>query len=503
MGPDRVRSAAGIGLVALAIGLLAQFLFVDAAFGINVPIATVALLAAGWLVRNPTRAAPRLIDRGLAPGALFLSAFVALRGDGTLVALDVLGAIALSGAALVSFGGLRIFERPFAALAELAGRFAGAGLVAGGRPFAALGRSLPTLRGRAGTGQVAPILRGLLIAIPLVILFVALFSSADAVFARITKDLFDWNVDLGSVPARLVVAGAVAWVAAGLLAFVSRGEDPAPRSIDRSTPSRFRLGSAEAVTVLVVLDLLFIGFVILQATYLFGGRDTLEASGLTYSEYARRGFFELLAVAFLVGGLVLAAERFVRDRPLTYLGAAIGLVLLTIVVLASAFLRLRLYQDAYGWTELRFYVLAAIIWLAIGALMAIVTLATNRSRWLLHGILALSFAFGLAFNVIGPVHLVTEQNIQRALHPQLVAPGGETGLDIFYLASLGDDALPLLFKHRCDLPLSEDALRSLEMRVNILSSDVAGSAWQAWNLSRERAKHLRFSEDVVCLLSAP
>jgi len=492
--PATLRTATGIGLVAVAIGLVAQFLFVDAGLGINVPIATLLLLGAGWLVRDPEQAAPRLADAWLAPGALILSAFVALRGDGTLVALDILGALALSGAALVSFGGLRVLERPFAAIASLAARLAVSGVVAGTRPFAALVRSMPSLRGRGVTGRAAPVVRGLLIAVPLVILFVALFSAADAVFAQITEDLVDWDLDLGSVPARLVVAGVVAWVAAGLLAFVARGDDPSPQSGERGTASRLRIGSAEAVTVLVVLDLLFIGFVVLQATYLFGGRDTLAASGLTYSDYARRGFFELLAVAFLVGGLVLAAERFVRDRPMTYLAAAIGLVVLTIVVLASAFLRIRLYQDAYGWTELRFYVLAAIIWLAIGAVVAIVTLATNRSRWLLHAIVGLSFAFGLAFNIIGPVQLVTEQNIQRALHPELVAPGGETGLDIFYLASLGDDAMPLLAARLCDLDPTDAARFALETRTERLADDDSGRAWQAWNLSRERARDVRIPE---------
>ena len=132
--------------------------------------------------------------------------------------------------------------------------------------------------------------------------------------------------------------------------------------------------------------------------------------------------------------------------------------------------------------------------------MAIVTLATNRSRWLLHGILALSFAFGLAFNVIGPVQLVTEQNIQRALHPELVAPGGETGLDIFYLASLGDDALPLLAAHRCDLHLSGAAKFVAHGANDPTRNDEAGKAWQAWNLSRERRENVRFPED---LPSAP
>lgn len=490
--PAMARAATGIGLVALAIGLLAQFLFVDAAFGINLPLATAALLLAGWLVRDPSRPSPRLPDAWLGPGALILSAFVALRGDGTLVALDVVGAIALSGAALASFGGLRVLERPFAAIVDLAGRVAWSGMVAGTRPFMALAEALPSLRGPSRSGRVAPVLRGLLIAVPLVIVFVALFSSADAVFARITGDLLDWNLDLGSLPGRLAVAGIVAWVTAGLLAFVARGEDRVPRATDAGAGWP-RLGSAEAVTVLLVLDLLFIGFVVLQGAYLFGGRDTLEASGLTYAEYARRGFFELLAVAFLVGGLILALEGLVRARTRAYVLAAIGLVVLTIVVLASAFLRLRLYQDAYGWTELRFYVLAAIAWLAVGALMAEVTLARDQTRWLLHGMLALSFAFGLAFNVIGPVRFIAEQNVERAIHPELVATGGEAGLDVYYLTSLGDDALPVLNENRCSLrgSLGTDALYAVQAWTYHLAHDEAGRAWQAWNLSRERARDLR------------
>ena len=495
--PATLRAAVVVGLVALGIGLLTQFLFVDAAFGINVPIATTALLAAGWLVRDPARPAPRALDAWLAPGALILSSFVALRGDGTLVALDILGTLVLAGAALVSFGGLRVLERPFAAILQLAGHLAVSGFVAGVRPVAALVAALPSVGGGSRTTRFAPVLRGLLIAVPLVILFVVLFSAADAVFAQITKDLFDWDLDLESVPARFIVAVLAGWLAAGLLAFVAAGGDGSRPAAAEGIHARGpRLGSAEAVTVLVVLDLLFAGFVVLQGTYLFGVRDTLDASGLTYAEYARRGFFELLAVAFVVGGLILAAERFVRERSRAYVVAAIVLVALTIVILASALLRLRLYQDAYGWTELRFYVLAAILWLALGALMAVVTLATDRSRWLLHGMFILSFGFGLAFNVIGPLRLIAEENVGRAIHPERVAPGGETGLDTYYLAYLGDDALSVVAANLCALPssLQPRAAEAVKIWRDEVAQDEPGKAWQAWNLSRERARDARIPE---------
>lgn len=485
-----VRNISAIGLAAVAIGLLGQWLFVDTALGINAPIAVAALLAAAWVLRPATRPRPRARDAWLPIAALTLSAFAAVRGDANLVALDMLGAVALTGAALASFGGLEVVDRSFEGLLALVARVTVSATIAGAAVVTAVRGNFPRAEDRSALVRAAPILRGLLIALPLVILFVVLFAAADAVFARIADDLFSLSIDLGSLPARVAVTVLGAWLAAGLLVFVVAGDDggPAPGGVATRAPGR--LGSGEATTVLVVLVLLFAGFVALQGAYLFGGQDTLAASGLTYAEYARRGFFELLAVAFVVGLLIVALEATVRRRTRAYLAAAMGLVALTTVVLGSALLRLRLYQEAYGWTELRFYVLAAIAWLAIGCVVAIVTLATDRSRWLLHGMLGLSLLFGLAFNLIGPVRLVAEQNLERAVHPELVAPGGVSGVDLRYLSSLGDDVVPSLLGALPALPedLRREAQSLLDARAAALAEDGSTTTWQAWNWSREWAR---------------
>lgn len=489
--PPVLRNASTIAAAAVTIGLLAQWLFVDALLGINAPIALAALLGAAWLLRPAGRPRPPLRDVWLAFGALLFASFAALRGDVNLVDLDLLGALGLGGAALASFAGLSVIDQTVGRLAALGARMAIFAAVAGGRVLRSLRQALPAGTARPSLRRAAPVLRGLLIAVPLVVLFAALFAAADAVFARIAGDLFNWNLDLGTLPARIAMALVVAWLAAGLFVFVAVGRN-GEQAITDAVQRRLRLGSAETTTVLVVLDLLFLAFVALQGAYLFGGRDTLAASGLTYAEYARRGFFELLVAAFVVGALVLAAEATVRRRTPAYLAAAIGLVVLTALVLGSAMLRLRLYQEAYGWTELRFYVLAAIVWLAIGCVLAIITLAANRSRWLFHAMAAVSIVFGLAFNVIGPVHLVAEQNLARAIHPELVAPGGETGLDLDYLGSLGDDVVGPLVEVLPALPaeLRDQARSLLEARGSGLPHYRAANAWQSWNLSRESARSL-------------
>ena len=478
-----IPRALPIALVALGLGILAQLLFFDVGVGINFPIAILAALLAGWFAAQtfPRLARPR--DAWLPAAALVFASFVAVRGDRTLVALDILGSLALTAASLASLGGLAVVTRPAGALLVLAWRLFAAALGGAVAVIAGVRRALPEGDRRRGIGPWAAVLRGVLIAIPLVMLFVALFSAADAVFADYAERLLDWDLGLDAVIGRTLVALVVAWLAAGALSFTARrGDDTAERETMAAWSRRPRIGTVEVVTVLAALNVVFGAFVVLQAAYLFGGLDTLEATGMTYADYARQGFFQLLAAAFVVGALVLAAESFVRDRTVVYRAAIVGLVLMTVVVLASAFLRLRLYQDAYGWTELRFYVLAAIIWLAIGAVTEVGTILANCSGWLLHGMLALSMLFGLAFNVIGPVRFVAEQNVGRI----------DSELDRQYLLSLGPDAVTFMLADIVDRPLPPSVLEHYldEIAASSGLDEKRNRAWQAWNFSREHAREL-------------
>ncbi|HYI66250.1 MAG TPA: DUF4173 domain-containing protein [Candidatus Limnocylindrales bacterium] len=484
-----VRAAGRVVVVASVLGLIGQVLFFDVGLGINLPIAIGLLLAGGWLVRRRT---PSLWnpDAWLAPAALLFAAFAALRADPTIVALDLLTSLALAGGALAAFGGLRVVARPFWRLVALG--FGAIGwAAAGAAPALAQARhSLPSagsLRPRAG--RALPVLRGLAVAVPIVLVFVALFSAADAVFAQVVDDLFGVEVDLGDIPGRLLVAAVLAWIAAGGVALAAaehRSEDP-----QHAEPSPgLRIGTTEAVTVLGSVVVVFLLFVVLQGAYLFGGRDTLEATGITYADYARRGFFELVAVAFLAGGLVIGAERLVRDRTRFLVGMAISLVVLTGVVIVSSALRLRLYQDAYGWTELRFYVLATIVLLGFGAIALLTALASDRVRWIGHVLIGGALAIGLALNLIGPVRFISEQNVARVLDPGLVPADGSSGLDELYAISLADDALPALARV---LPALEDGdaaylAEALGWRLAELRRDEGLNAWQAWNAGRAAAR---------------
>jgi two-component system sensor histidine kinase BaeS len=166
------------------------------------------------------------------------------------------------------------------------------------------------------------------------------------------------------------------------------------------------------------------------------------------------------------------------------------LLALTAVVLVSAALRLRLYQDAYGWTELRLYVLTTILTLATAlALMTGLALA-GRMRWLGHGLAVIGVVALVGLNVMAPSAFVAARNIERVIDPSLVAPGGHAGLDAGYLGVLPDDAVPILVAALPSLPATQrqDVIDLLKRKRAVLATDPASASPAAWNLGRERAR---------------
>src|SRR5207247_1996593 len=151
---------------------------------------------------------------------------------------------------------------------------------------------------------------GTLLALPLLLVFGGLFASADAVFGNVLAGAFD--IDFGAVASHTfliacgtTLAGGVLWSA--LLRAVAQPTGGPGRG--------FSLGIVPVGTALGLLDALFLLFVVIQLRYFFGGTDLIQrTTGLTYAEYARRGFFELVAASALVLPILLAADWAVRNE---------------------------------------------------------------------------------------------------------------------------------------------------------------------------------------------
>src|SRR5438445_518088 len=153
--------------------------------------------------------------------------------------------------------------------------------------------------------------RGLLIALPLLLLFGGLLMAADAVFHGIISSVL--HLDFLSLLGHSLLTAFVAWVVAGFLrGTVIGSERNLAGALHLPSP---RLGIVEIGIALGLLDLLFFSFVLVQIHYLFGGAPLVGITpGLTYAEYAWSGFFELIAVAALVLPLLLLAHGLLRKE---------------------------------------------------------------------------------------------------------------------------------------------------------------------------------------------
>jgi hypothetical protein len=483
-------------LLAIGIGVLGEIALDGPAPGINALVMTAAVLGLAWVVRRPGRA-PDPLDAWLPVTATLLAAFVAVRADPFVVLLDLAGSAAFTGASVAAFSGLAVTRRSLSVILVM-GVWVVESAVAGTARLLLAARPPRREGPRQRATWLGPVARGLVLAIPLVAIFAVLFASADPIFRRVMDDLLGFTIDLGDLPGRILFAASIAWFAGGLLAVAARGL-PAieATALGAAAPPTSigwprSLGTTEALVVLVAVDAIVGSFVGLQLAYLFGGLDTLAAAGLTYSDYARRGYFELVAAAALAGGILVFLEYQVITRTRAYLAMAIGLVGLTLVVLASAVLRLQLYQDAYGWTELRLYVAVSIVAMAVTLGTMAAFLATDRTRWLGHAIAVIGVVALVSLNIIAPAAFVAERNLQRVIDPSLVPPDGEATLDADYLAVLPDDAIPALVVALPHLPAADAGRirRSLLDRRAELAEGPAYAGPFAWNLGRERAREV-------------
>ena len=318
--------------------------------------------------------------------------------------------------------------------------------------FAAEARQLPTggpSLSQKRNAPVWPILRGLVIALPVLAIFTSLLSSADPIFGnQIEKFIELFNLEnLPEYIFRLVYILIFAYALAGIFLHAAQrsGQD-----VDEKPRFSPFLGFTESTIVLGSVVALFAAFVVIQFQYFFGGQANIHLDGYTYSEYARKGFGELVAVAFfsllLILGLGAITRRETETHKRTFSSLCVAVVGLVIVMLVSAFQRLVLYESAYGFSRLRTYTHVFMIWLAL--LLVVVALEiTRQERAIGLAIVLAALGFVLSLNLLNVDAFIVSQNIQRELRgagQEQVTQDSRTELDAEYFVGLSDDAVPTL-----------------------------------------------------------
>ena len=468
----------------VALGVAGDLLLRAVPWGLNALLCATGLVtAAAWLARRH-RVAVSSDAPWLAAAALLIASNFVARDSGTLQAFDTIGLVIVLAVAFLSIQGVGLRGRQ--AWHYLRAGF-DAALSAWFGVFPLVGRDvtwseLPEGRLR----QVRAVVLGGTLAFPLLVVFGALFSSADAVFHDVVADVL--KIDFGSVIGHIVLFGIFASLSAGYLRGAMLRAAPSHSLTDGD--SKLTLGIVPVATALGLVDLLFLVFVVIQLRYLFGGADVVAtATGLTYAEYARRGFFELVTASGLVLPVLAGADWLVRhesrEHQRTFRQLAVVLLLLLAVVMASALARMRLYVGAFGLSEIRVYSTAFMLYLAgVFAWFAWTTLRGQRRR----------FAFGAlvqGFVVLGGLHLLNPDGF--IVRTNLARPPAERPFDGWYAASLSADAVPLLLEAlpRLDGPAQCTVAAGLRRQLERLESD----DWRNWNFARARARDLLHDQE--------
>ena len=453
---------------ALGLGVLGDVLFQGQPLGVNVGIWTLVfvLVLTGLLrvARAPLHQGRRFM---LAPLLLFAALF-AWHSSALLVAANLLAL-----AAALTMGALRSTRTQLrhTTLSDYGGGFVGAATstAVGAAPLLLSDIRWREVVRRAPSERVTAIARGMALGLPLLVLFGALFVAADAVFKQLVSAAVP-SLD-ASVVGRVLIIGLWAWLAGGLLRdLIARRADD--EEVPLAQPRR-GLGALEIGIALAILDVLFLAFVVVQFRYLFGGGALVaRETDLSYAEYARHGFFELVAVTALTLPVLLLADWALggRSRRMFRWLAAILLALLGVVIV-SALQRMRLYMQHLGLTELRVYATGVILWLAVVSAWFAVTVLRGRRHAFAVGALAAGFAATFALNVLSPDSLIARTNVTRP------------AVDVSYLAGLSDDAVPTLVSRIRELPSAQRAI----LARALLDRDVGAGDWRSWNHSRSRA----------------
>lgn len=470
-GPPVVEPEGPQGTWALLAAALLVGVTLDAALDgpPGVGFLLVAIVAAAAVVAL-TRPQPRALP--LFAAGLLLMVFVVVRASVVVIGLDTIGALCL-------FAAGASFAREGDPVASTVRAY----IVRTLAVIAAVPRGIaslvpPPAPGTESRALISRIVVAGVIVLPVVAVLVILLATADPVFGHLVAAPFR-DVDLGTVPVHVVEVGIGAVAFAVLAARARRpvGIGLSVSPIDLTPTS----AAGSWVPMLVSLDLLFAAFVAVQFTSLFGGRTkVLTEEGLTFAEYARTGFWELLAAAIITGGVIafgwMAGGREPANRTV-FRWLAGGLVALDLVVLASASDRLTLYEDAFGWTWPR--LAGHAMTLAVGAMLVCALLAVVRGRvaWLPTAAVIVAALTLIGLSAANPDALIARRNLER------YARTGD--LDVAELRSLSADAVPVIVQAAGSLgPCGHTDLSTM---WDASHAGIETDGWASWNLGRERA----------------
>ena len=314
-------------------------------------------------------------------------------------------------------------------------------------PFASFGKIfhglIPKKGEKCGKGFLR-VLFGIALAFsPCVIIIALLFY--DESFRNLFK-FFD-NIGFDTVVEHIVSAGFGIPVAMYVYGLLISSKDKKCENTPNAENCRVageKTKIAPVATVLaavIPISLIYVIFFISQWKYYDSGFVGALPSETSYAEYARRGFFQLTAVAFInfviIALVGLLMKRDGKAAKIVQKAVSVIFSLMTLVLISTAAAKMIMYIDVYGLTPKRVYASWFICVLAVLFLLVIIKQFAQKLRLVTVSALVVTVMFaGLAFSNIDGI--IARYNVERYMN------GSLSEIDVVALIDCGDSAVPAL-----------------------------------------------------------
>ena len=345
--------------------------------------------------------------------------------------------------------------------------------------------------------KVKKIGKSLLITIPIILVVLILLMSADQVFEKIFDKVF---LDLSKVLSLEGIVKLLSRLSVILITFLFCGgflvnlvkDNTMFTKEDEDTKVTVKFENLTINMILTVLNIIYLIFGFIQITNLF--MNTSNNPNFDYSSYARQGFFQLMFVSFINFVILIIANinkvEKTKSQKIYNKIMSLLIILFTIIIIISAFYRMNLYQETYGYTYLRIFVDFVLISEVLISIPIIIYLLGKKIDILKNVIIITSFMFVL-LNFMNIDNFIAEKNIDRYFNnPE------DSNFDISYLCKLGTDATEQITRllKADDEYIVKRTERYLYEQKQSLNLDEMN--WQEYNISKKEAKEILDKQNI-------
>ena len=283
------------------------------------------------------------------------------------------------------------------------------------------------------------ILLGLACALPIILIVVPLLIASDDAFSG----MMDKIGSAGAAPIFKSIFGI------SISIFViSYGFSLKNGSLKRVRPIKLSgIENIYVISFLSSISVCYLLYLFSQLAYFFSAFSGFLPGGkITYAEYARKGFFEMCAIAVINLILIFATLIFAKKTGGKMCGIikaiATFISLFTLMIIATAISKMVLYINTYGMTVKRLTTSAFMVFLAIVFLSVILRIFVKKIN-IMNTALAAAGCIVVLLGTFNVNSVCAKYNYESYVNKRL------NTIDINAIYELGDEGVPYIVKLSC------------------------------------------------------